>query len=393
MKSIRDFIMIVILIVTVIVVGYANPSLAAQTVKIGAMLPFTGHNLMFGKPLQRGIELAFDQAGWKAGGRKIELMVEDEASDTTVCRDKATKLVERDKVSIIIGPLHAPGAIANMPYLEKNKVINLCVGQYPLGVAKAFSYMILPGGTLNQCSYQLGAYAYNQRGYRTAIVMAPDFVPGHEFAGGFTTRFKELGGRVVQERWYPVETVDFAAYLSVLGKADAVAMWAVGPGALRLVKQYEEYGLFKRMPMMAVHMSGAFDEATLLPAHGDAALGIIGAIPYATTIKTKANQDFLKAYKTKYQKVPDINQHMGYIAALVAVKALEAAGADASPEKLRDTLLGLSYQIPSGPLRFTSDGIAIRSVFIVENAKIEGRYVWKVIHEYPEVGPPPPVAK
>jgi hypothetical protein len=138
--------------------------------------------------------------------------------------------------------------------------------------------------------------------------------------------------------------------------------------------------------MIAPIMSGPFDETTLLPAHGDIALGIKGPVDYATTIKTKENEDFIKAYKAKYKEVPDINVYMGYIAALVAVQAMNAAGGDAAPEKLRDTLRGLTYQTPSGPLKFSPEGVAIHTVYIVENAKIDGNYVWKVIYHCNDAG-------
>jgi len=84
----------------------------------------------------------------------------------------------------------------------------------------------------------MGWYAYEKMGLRKAATMGPDYIAGRAFLGGFMDGFKEKGGQIVQEQWFPVGNVDFAPYLGAVKPADALVTWVAGPGALRLISQY-----------------------------------------------------------------------------------------------------------------------------------------------------------
>jgi branched-chain amino acid transport system substrate-binding protein len=96
----------------------------AEPIRIGALLPLTGALLKEGPLDKEGMEMAFEDAGWEVAGRKIELIIEDDATDPTTALDKARKLVERDKVVAIIGPHHSGVANAVQPYMNQ-PIVNL----------------------------------------------------------------------------------------------------------------------------------------------------------------------------------------------------------------------------------------------------------------------------
>src|SRR3989304_1817660 len=85
---------------------------SGKPIKIGALLPLTGALLHEGPQVRKGIELALEHNANMVAGRKIELFVEDSATDPTTALDKARKLVERDGVSIITGPQASNAALA-----------------------------------------------------------------------------------------------------------------------------------------------------------------------------------------------------------------------------------------------------------------------------------------
>ena len=147
---------------------------------------------------------------------------------------------------------------------------------------------------------------------------------------------------------------------------------------MRLITQYEEYGLSKKMPLMGAYASSLVNE-DFLPQLGDKALGIIGPSSYASTIDNPVNKRVVANYKKKF-KVPPPDSLMvgGYMNAFVLVEGLKASKGDTSPETLRKTILGLKMQnTPIGPLSFTPDGAGIYNVYIVKVSKVDGEYVWQ----------------
>ncbi|UCG65162.1 MAG: ABC transporter substrate-binding protein [Deltaproteobacteria bacterium] len=362
----------------------AEPS---KPIKIGALLPLTGALLPQGPKARFGIEMALEDAGWQAAGRKIELIVEDSATDPTTALDKARKLVERDKVIAIIGPNHSGVANAIQPYMNKNKVISMKVMQFPKPLIAKYPWLIVLNGTQQQTCAPMGWYAYEKLGFRKVTTMGPDYIAGRAFVGGFMDGFKEKGGEIVQEQWFPMGNVDFAPYFSALKPADACSAWVAGAGALRLVTQYHDYGVSKKMPLIGAFASNLMDEDKL-PQLGDISLGILGPSAYASTLDYPLNDRVVARWKQRYGSRPgDTLAIGGYQNAQVLVEGIKAAGGDTSPEKLRQAILNLRIQTPCGPLRFTPEGAGIFNIYIVKNAKVKGEYLWQVVHTYTDTRP------
>ena len=223
--------------------------------------------------------------------------------------------------------------------------------------------------------------------------MGPDYLAGREFLGGFMDGFKEKGGQIIQEQWFPVGNVDFAAYIAALKPADACAAWVEGPGAVRLIPQYDEYGFSKKMPMIAAFASNIIDE-DILDQMGDKALGISGPSAYASTLDNATNKKAVARFKAKHGVRPgDTFAIAGYMNGTVIMEGLKAAKGKTDPETLRKAILGLKLKDTiTGPLRFITEGsgggMGVFNIYIVEVAKFEGgEYAWKVAYTYPNMGP------
>jgi branched-chain amino acid transport system substrate-binding protein len=364
---------------------------AAETlppVKIGGLVPLTGALLHEGPKVKRGIDLALEEADWTVAGRKIELVIEDSGTDPTTALDKVRKLVERDKVIAIIGPQHSGVCKAIQPYVNKNKVLNFKSREFPKPLIAKYPYLIVFNGTQQQTCFPMGWYSYEKLGYRTAATMGPDYIAGRAFVGGFMDGFKQKGGKIVQSQWFPVGNVDFAPYLGALKPADTCAAWVAGPGALRLISQYHEYGVSKKIPMIAAYMSGILSE-DILPQFGDKALGIYGPSSYASTIENPANKRLVTKYKEKYGTRPgDVLVAGGYMNVFILLEGIKAARGDTDTEKLRKAVLGLRLKdTPMGPIRFTPEGAGIINEYIVKVARVGDDYMWKVVHTYSDVEP------
>ena len=383
---------ILVLTLAFCALSMSSPALGQQKsepVKIGILLPLTGALLKQGPLSEEGVKMALEDANYEVAGRKIELIVEDSATDPTTALDKTRKLVERDKVAAIIGPNHAGVANSIQPYLNTNKVINLKSMQFPKGLKAKYPWMFVLNGTQEQTCAPMGWYAFEKLGYKTVTTIAPDFVAGRAFLGGFMAGFKEKGGTVVQEQWFPVQTIDFGPYLGNLKDADAFCGWVAGPGALRLVNQYYEYGVNKKMHLIAAYASNLLDE-DILPQLGERGLGIYGPTAYASTLDNPLNKRIVEKFKAKHGGLRPTDTFMigGYMNAFVLLQALKATGGDTDGEKLRAAILNLNLkETPIGPLRFTPEGSGILNIYVIKTAKVGNEYLWEIAQTYTETKP------
>ncbi|MBE9530882.1 MAG: ABC transporter substrate-binding protein, partial [Proteobacteria bacterium] len=117
MKKVMTVLLLAVFVASVICIGTVNWAQAAKPIKIGTILNLTGPIAFIGPLFKNGIVKALEEVNYTIGGRKIELIPEDAAADMNVCLEKSKKLVERDKVHIIIGPLMGDAHMAIAPYL------------------------------------------------------------------------------------------------------------------------------------------------------------------------------------------------------------------------------------------------------------------------------------
>ena len=124
MKKFMTLFLAFALLASFMVLGSVEKAQAAKTIKIGVLLDFTGPISSVGPPFQRGIEYAFEEIDYTIAGKKIKLIIEDSSSDPTIAMEKTKKLVERDRVHVIIGPLMGDQQMSIAPYVKGKGVIN-----------------------------------------------------------------------------------------------------------------------------------------------------------------------------------------------------------------------------------------------------------------------------
>jgi len=393
MKRMPIIICLLALVVSASIVVFC-PRLAksAEPVKIGAILDITGPVAFMGQMLKNGVELRLEEAGWRVAGRSVKLISEDGASDLNLTNSIARKLVEKDNVNIMIGPLNHDFMIALEPFLAENKVPEIYISQAAPEIEAKNEWFFAPPGVVAQCGYYTGQYAY-ELGYKTAAVLGADFITGYQWIGAFTQGFEGKGGKVVAHAgWAPIGTVDYGPYLASIKKADVCAAWTV-PSKF-LVKQYHEFGLWKKMPLMLIY-TNEVPEADLVEL-GNAGIGLVGASLYTPRIDTPTNRKFVAAFQKKYGHDPCEWDVIGYDAASVAVAALEATGGDTTPEKLRKAIHNAKIDLPTGPFSFSPSRYGIRSINMLKAEMMKGKPRWQIIRKYsaePEALPIPPSSK
>jgi len=352
-----------------------------KPIKIGAILNFTGPAAMLGPLFKNGIVMALEENNNQVAGRPIKLIVEDAATDATVCLEKARKLVERDRVKIIIGPLMGDAHLAIAPYMAGKKVLITTLYSGDITLGKYRNWLTYPT-TLVGLTVPLGWYAHDS-GYKTMVMITSDYAGGHGFMKGVRMGFEEKGGKVIQEVFVPVGTADFGPYITTLKDADCVAFFVPNTAeSARLIKQHREFGV--KMPILGTTLASDLAQHVMKEL-GDNVIGVRGQATYIWSRDDPVNNRWVKAMEKRFGGTPSGIENNSYCIASAILAALKATGGDESFDKLWRALIRVQLSTPQGPLSFTPEGLAITDGYIVEAKVIGGQYVWDPIKVYPQV--------
>ncbi|OZI16266.1 MULTISPECIES: ABC transporter substrate-binding protein [Bordetella] len=372
--------------------GGMPPAVLAQSrqpLKIGALNSYSKVFAALGNANVRGMNLYFNEIGNTIAGRKIEVIREDDEINPQVGLQKLRKLVQSDNCDIITGIQASNVAMAAVQYLRQSGAFMLCSGAGLVDLAfTGLPYFFRCSVDTYPLHSTMGEWVYDNV-TKEIVLSASDFAGGRgslkEFKAGFTGR----GGKIIKEIYPPLGNNDFSPYLADIRNIDPPATFSfyAGTDAVRFVKQYDEYGLKKAVPMTG---SGFMLDSDTLPAQGASALGVRNALHYADTLDNEANKKFVAGYREAHNEYPSVYSEYGYVAARVIHAALEAIDGDASDkEKLRKAMLEVKLAAPRGPFSFNpkSQG-PVHNIYIREVAEIDGRITNKVIHTVENITDP-----
>ena len=381
------FFLLVVILTIPLSSGYAK-SKGKDTIKIGVLLPLTGPYAMWGKMFQNSMELALDEVGWNIAGKKIVLKIEDEGGeDVSMALEKAKKLVEADRVGLLMGPFYGGSAFSVMPYTSSVPIVNVKWSQP--GKSKnelGNKYAFWVPTTYPDNTYPLGLYAAEEGGVRSVVSIGSDYDCAYEFVEGFTDALKSKGGKVVQQKWAPLTETDYTPYLSNLKMADAMVVGTLGPPAkLALFAQYDQLGLFKKMPIYISEVGTL--PPPVMQEMGDKIIGIRGVEKFLPTLDNPEAKKFMESYRAKYKSDPDDKACDAYNGMKVVLAALNSTKGDPEPEILKKALLKVKLNLPPGEFRFSDGRVGMVPLRVSEIKRVGGRLQWVPIKEYPGKSP------
>jgi branched-chain amino acid transport system substrate-binding protein len=342
------------------------------TIKIGALLDFTGPVAELGPLFKMGIELALEEVNYTVAGKKIELIVEDSATSVDTAVLKAKKLVEQDGVKIIIGPLMGDAHLALGPYLvEKNVLITSLINGMWETAGKG-NYLIYPT-TVDAQTYPFGKYCYETLGYKTAVVMYADYAGKIGYAAGWIKGFEDAGGTVVQKIPAPVGSPDYSAFIGTIKDSDVVMYAFEGPGAVgKFIYQYTQAG--KKKPLVTITQDGDYSPP-MLNELKDVLVGIKGESTYTWKLDNPENKKFVEGIKAKWGGLPPMSEQQNAYSLTKAILAgLEKTGGDDTLAKLYAAIVGSTINTPAGPLKWEPEGLAICPMYVTTAEKVGANY-------------------
>ena len=362
----------------------------AGPIKIGLLAPLTGVVASGGKEMVEGVQFYLDQVKGEMGGRKVELVIEDDASNPDTALQKARRLVEQGNCHMLIGNLLANTGLAVANYVKGTGTpyfIPIIAADDLTQRQRIKNVIRVAGYSASEFTHPLGDWALKQ-GYKKIATISQDYTFGHEQCGGLAQVFTEGGGEIVQQFWHPLNTADFSPYLGQLAdlKIDAVFAMETGADATRFIQQYSSFGLKAKTPLLAA-MNGT--DQSVIRTLGEECEGIISPAHFAEGSDNPVTQEFAKEYEAKYGKIPSLYGFSMYSGVMWIDAALKKMGGKVEDrEAFIDTVL--KTELDGSPLgkivKLDGYGNPIYDVYIRKVAKRADGKFWNVpVTSYPNV--------
>ncbi len=362
-----------IILALVACLGIAAPVQAQDEFKFGIIATLEGAFAALGEDGVRGVKQALKEKNYTVAGKKIELIImsSDASPDSAV--KAVRKLVEHDKVDLVIGPLSGSEGIALKNYAKTQPQVTILNG------SSAAQDTTLRDPAPNFFRWQtdgaqwmagLGEYAYHVKGYRKIVTIAEDYSFPYTQVLGFLLGYCDAGGKVLDRFWVPIGNKDYSTIVaSIPDDIDAIYVALGGADAVNFLSQYEMAGGDKPLIGGSITM-----DQSVLGSKGrrkDFVVGTPSGGPIADSSQKPSWLKYVADYRKQYPKgfpSPSLFTYGYYCATLAALEALEQVKGDLSngQKAFRDALAKLELQAPGGLIKLDQNRQAVADIFLTE---------------------------
>jgi branched-chain amino acid transport system substrate-binding protein len=354
---------------------FSGAALAQEKIRVGVTATLEGTYTVLGEDGMRGFQTALNVLGKKVGDKELDFVVASTDATPDSAVRAVRKLIEQDKVQILLSPLSGDEGIA-VKNLAKTRpeltFVNAASGAQEttyVDPAPNFFRFNMDGA---QWQIGLGRYAYETKGYRKIATIGEDYSFVYTQVFGLVLEFCGLGGQVTSRQWVPLGTKDFGSIIAALpDNVDAIYLGLGGADAVNFLNQYQQAGGKAKL------MGGSIMvDQTVLSAKGtakNALIGTIAASGQADTWEDPGWQKFVKAYQDAFPPAkrfpsPSLLATNYYDATMALILALRQVNGDLSNNqaKLREALAKLEIDAPNGKIKLDSNRQAIGTNFVTE---------------------------
>ena len=348
------------------------PAFGQEAVKIGLILPMTGQQTSTGKQIDAAVRLYMQQHGATVAGKKIEVILKDDAAVPDATKRLAQELIVNDKVSFIAGFGVTPAALAAAPLATQAKVPEIVMAAGTSIITERSPYIARTSFTLAQSTVPMADWAA-KNGIKKVVTMVSDYAPGADAQASFKEAFTKAGGEIVGEIKFPLASPDFAPFLqrAADAKPDAVFIFVPSGQGAQFVKQFVERGLDKA----GVKIIGPGDvtDDDLLNGMGDVVLGTVTAHFYSAAHPSAKNKEFVEAFKKANNFRPNFMAVGGYDGMHLIYEALKKTNGATGGDALINAIKGTKWESPRGPVEIDPETRDIvQNVYMRKVEKVGG---------------------
>jgi branched-chain amino acid transport system substrate-binding protein len=336
----------------------------AAKLRVGMMLPYTGTFAALGTAITQGFNLALEENGGKLGSRDVEFFTVDDESEPAKATDNANKLVQRDKVDVLVGTVHSGVVMAMVKVARDNGTLLVIpnAGANAATGSQCAPNIFRTSFSNWQPAHPMGKVMYD-KGHRKVVTLTWKYGAGEESIESCKEAFTKLGGSIVKEMYLPFPNVEFQPFLTEIAslKPDAVFVFFAGGGAAKFTKDYQAAGLKDKIPLYG---TGFLTDGTL-PVQGSSAQGLLTTLHYGDGIENAKNKQFRYAYGKKYGTQADVYAVQGYDAALLLHGGLTAVkGSFGDRKALYSALEKVKIDSPRGPWVMSKAHNPIQDIYL-----------------------------
>jgi urea transport system substrate-binding protein len=365
---------------------FIRTAAAADSVKVGILHSLTGTIAIAEASVVDAEKLAIDEINAAGGvmGRKIEVIVEDGASDWPTFAEKARKLLEKDKVSAIFGCYTSASRKAVLPVMERYKGL-LYYPTYYEGLEQSPNIMYTAQEGTQSAIASLD-WLYKNKG-KTFYLIGSDYIWPRTMNKIANLHLKKIGAKVVGESYYPLGSIEFASEINKIKAAKPDVIWStvVGGSNVAFYKQLQAAGINGKNQALCAMAVSEEEASGIGPENLE---GFMSCMGYFQSVKNPANDKFVKAFKAKYGAGRVIGDTMecGYISVYLWKMAAEKAGSFEVP-KVVAASSDLAMDAPEGKIKFHASNHHLWKHARIGTFKKDGQI--DMIYESPLIEPNP----
>ena len=360
--------------------GGEDTATSSDPISVGQIVSLTGNYSPLGSENKKSVELAVEKVnrdGGVLGGRKLEVVVKDDKSqpDQSVL---AFNDLRGDDVAAVIGSPFSNSALATIPSVDRAEIPYLSLTPADEQVKPLHQYVFVVPALSSAYAERILQY-FKATGVST-VAVAHDTKSSYAVAGynGMKDKAAKYGVKIAADEEFQTDATEFGAVIGHVRSsgAQAFVVWATGPPAVALTKQYATAGVNVPLVMTGAQASKLFLDPVGAAAEGVTVASSIGVVgPDLPDGKQKdAITELTSSFEKKYGYPPPQFAQDGYSAVKLLVAAIEKAGS-AEPDKIRDALEGLSLVTPNGEYAYSKTNHAgLGPEFISVNTVTQGAF-------------------
>ena len=349
------------LVTTVAMLALVAP--ARADISIGFLATLSGPQGVLGQDMYDGFMLGIEHSGGKLGGQKVNVLKEDDQSKPDVASQLVTKLLQKDRVPIIVGITGSNIMMAVHRQITDSGtfLIGSLAGPSPISGAGCSSNFFSTSWNNDSLHESMGAFLAS-KSYKKVFAIAPNIQSGTDAINGVKRYYKPALLDEVYVQW---NQVDYSAEIGSIQASQPDAVYAFLPGGMGInfVKQFQQAGLLNKIPLI----STSTIDGTTLPALKNIAVGAITGGSYSPDLDNPENKRFVSGFVAKYGREPSGYAAQSYDAAKLLESALGKVGGDVSNAgAFRAALKAAEFSSVSGSFKYNNNHFPIRDFYRVD---------------------------
>ena len=366
-----------------------RPAYAADAIRVGALYSQTGGLSIVEKMLANGVRMAVAEINAAGGvmGRKVEVVLEDGASDPKTFNEKASKLITRDRIETVFGCHTSASRKAVLPVFERRNAMLFYQTHYE--GFECSKNVVYSGAVANQQLANYIPWIVEKLGKKKFFIVGSNYVYPREMSKVSKKLIEQAGAKWVADEYLELGHSEWASVVRKIKEsgADVVLSHVVGDSLVAFYREYKNQGMSQAaVPICATVIS----EIEIAAMGGEYAAGSYTSVPYFMSIDTPANKSFIERYRKFVNDPKAVTYHSleaAYFQVFLWKQAVEA-GKATTADAIRANIGGQSYDAPGGKVRIDPESLHAWVTPRIGQWQADGQS--KVVDASPQPGRPLP---